>query len=500
MIKNRVFPMGIILIISSMTLHADIIDFYKKAVTTLQYNQEYSLKKEANKLNQKGVTYSRYANFSLNADYSKTEAKKLPNTPGTFNTTNITFNDTLDLFGKNIYKIDTLILNLKSQKSLLNMQKEQLFISLVNMITLYNKTLKQDSLYRTVFNEQKSIYVKLVKLQQQGAITSIDLLRFKNQLTVLKIKIMNQENEIVKMKKQLHAYAPNQRIPALKSAKLLYSEKEFLNKNPQLQFNSIEAQKLLVLSEGLDRSYLPDVTAGAAYQQIGDPTSYGNNYSFTVGLQIPINSGNFKESQALKVKALSLKSKNISLFEGQEFDFIISLCDKARQECKTYPISGQHIAWDFEDPKSRSGTVPFQATLNELNNRILMFVSIQSKKIPQLKIDPIRFYKCFTDEIRLKCLMLIQYEGELCVCELMAALDDIQPKVSRHLALLKKSELLLDRKQGQWVFYRINPDLPDWAKSVLSQTAESNVGFIQQNINNLTAMGNRPDRAKVCCQ
>ena len=311
MIKNRVFPMGIILIISSMTLHADIIDFYKKAVTTLQYNQEYSLKKEANKLNQKGVTYSRYANFSLNADYSKTEAKKLPNTPGTFNTTNITFNDTLDLFGKNIYKIDTLILNLKSQKSLLNMQKEQLFISLVNMITLYNKTLKQDSLYRTVFNEQKSIYVKLVKLQQQGAITSIDLLRFKNQLTVLKIKIMNQENEIVKMKKQLHAYAPNQRIPALKSAKLLYSEKEFLNKNPQLQFNSIEAQKLLVLSEGLDRSYLPDVTAGAAYQQIGDPTSYGNNYSFTVGLQIPINSGNFKESQALKVKALSLKSKNI---------------------------------------------------------------------------------------------------------------------------------------------------------------------------------------------
>ncbi|MBL1320716.1 MAG: metalloregulator ArsR/SmtB family transcription factor [Methylophaga sp.] len=195
-----------------------------------------------------------------------------------------------------------------------------------------------------------------------------------------------------------------------------------------------------------------------------------------------------------------LESKDIQLFEGKEFDFIISLCDKARQEYKTYPISGQHIAWDFADPKSRSGTVPFQATLNELNNRISMFVSIQSKKIPQLKIDPIQFYKCFTDEIRLKCLMLIQYEGELCVCELMAALDDIQPKVSRHLAVLKKSELLIDRKQGQWVFYRINPDLPDWAKSVLAQTAESNVGFIQQNINNLTAMGSRPDRAKVCCE
>ncbi|MFK5895316.1 MAG: metalloregulator ArsR/SmtB family transcription factor [Pseudomonadota bacterium] len=196
----------------------------------------------------------------------------------------------------------------------------------------------------------------------------------------------------------------------------------------------------------------------------------------------------------------NLESKDIKIFEGEKFDFIISLCDKARQECKTYPISGQHIAWDFSDPKSRSGTVPFQATLNELNNRISMFISIQSKKISQLKIDPIQFYKCFTDKIRLKCLMLIQYEGELCVCELMLALDDIQPKVSRHLALLRKSELLVDRKQGQWVFYRINPDLPDWAKSVLAQTAESNVGFIQQNISNLTAMGNRPDRAKACCQ
>jgi len=311
MTQKKIFPIGIILIISSMTLHAGIIDFYKKAVTTLQYNQGYSLNKEANKLNQKGVTYSRYANFSLNADYSKTEAKKLPDTPGIFNTTNITFNDTLDLFGKNSYKIDALALNLKSQKSLLNIQKEQLFASLVNMIALYNKTIEQLSLYKTVLNKQKDIYEKLEKLQQKGAITSIDLLRFKNQLTALKIKIMNQENEIVKMKKQLHLYVPNQQIPMLKSSKLLYSKKDFLSKNPQLNLNNAEAQKLVVQAEGLQHSYLPDVTAGAAYQQIGDPTSYGNNYSFTVGLQIPINSGNFKENQALKAEALSLRSKNV---------------------------------------------------------------------------------------------------------------------------------------------------------------------------------------------
>jgi len=309
----------ILILMNSITLDADkvnaegrdsalgyIIDFYKKAVNTLQYNKEYMLNKKANKLSQSGFYYSKYANFTVNADYSKTKAKRLTNT---FDTTNVTFNDTLDLFGKNSYKIDALTLDLKSQKSLLNIQKEQLFISLINMIASYNKTLAQLSLYKTVLHEQKDIYDKLEKLQKKGAITSIELLRFRNQLTSLKMTSINQENAIVKMKKQLHLYVPNQQIPTLKSSKLRYLEKEFLSQNPQLNSNNTDAQKLLVLSEGLDRSTLPDVTAKAAYQQIGDPTSYGNNYSFTVGLHIPINSAHFKETQALKAEALSLKSK-----------------------------------------------------------------------------------------------------------------------------------------------------------------------------------------------
>lgn len=298
----------ILLFILSIALSANIIDFYKKTIHTLQYNKKYELSTKANKLSKSGVIYNKYANFSFNVDYSKAKAKRLTNT---FDTTNVSFNDTLDLFGKNSYKINALTLDLKSKKSMLNIQKEQLFISLVNMITLYNKTLKQVSLYKIVLNEQKDIYDKLKKLQQKGAITSINLLRFKNQLTSLKMTIMNQKNEIVKMKKQLHLYAPNQQIPTLKSSKFLYSEENFLSNNPQLNFNNADAQKLLVQAEGLDCSYLPDVTAGTNYQQIGDPTSYGNNYSFVVSLQIPLITGNFKEAQALKVKALSLKSKNI---------------------------------------------------------------------------------------------------------------------------------------------------------------------------------------------
>lgn len=96
--------------------------------------------------------------------------------------------------------------------------------------------------------------------------------------------------------------------------------------------------------------------------------------------------------------------------------------------------------------------------------------------------------------------MLIQQEGELCVCELTQALDDIQPKVSRHLAQLRKSEVLLDRRQGQWVFYRINPELPDWAQAVLATSATANAPFLETNQQRLAAMGDRPERVqRACC-
>lgn len=114
-------------------------------------------------------------------------------------------------------------------------------------------------------------------------------------------------------------------------------------------------------------------------------------------------------------------------------------------------------------------------------------------------LDPVQFYKCLADEIRLKSLLLIQLEGELCVCELMAALGESQPKISRHLALLRQDKILLDRRQGQWVYYRLNPDLPDWAKKVIAETAETNRTFVNDNHQNLCSMGDRPQRKGNCC-
>ena len=95
--------------------------------------------------------------------------------------------------------------------------------------------------------------------------------------------------------------------------------------------------------------------------------------------------------------------------------------------------------------------------------------------------------------------MLVEREVELCVCELTEALGESQPKVSRHLAQLRQCELLVDRKQGQWVYYRINPALPDWAKTVLLQTNTANKAFLKENLENLSRMGDRPNRIASCC-
>lgn len=117
-----------------------------------------------------------------------------------------------------------------------------------------------------------------------------------------------------------------------------------------------------------------------------------------------------------------------------------------------------------------------------------------------MQLSPLQFYKSLADEIRLKTLAMLVVEGELCVCELMAALEqDSQPKVSRHLAQLKKAGILCDRKQKQWVFYSINPRLPSWMKTVIETTVVSRPDYIEEELVRLNAMGERPIRMATCC-
>lgn len=64
-------------------------------------------------------------------------------------------------------------------------------------------------------------------------------------------------------------------------------------------------------------------------------------------------------------------------------------------------------------------------------------------------------FKALSDETRLRILKLLEH-GELCVCDIVAALDMVQPKVSFHLNVLKEAGFLKDRKQGRWTHYSLD--------------------------------------------
>lgn len=85
-------------------------------------------------------------------------------------------------------------------------------------------------------------------------------------------------------------------------------------------------------------------------------------------------------------------------------------------------------------------------------------------------MTPKELFSFLSDETRLRCLILLQKERELCVCEISHVLNSIQPKISRHLALMRKSGLVLDERRGQWVYYSINHSLPLWAKKIISSS------------------------------
>jgi len=64
-------------------------------------------------------------------------------------------------------------------------------------------------------------------------------------------------------------------------------------------------------------------------------------------------------------------------------------------------------------------------------------------------------FKAMADPCRLKILKLLR-EGELCVCEIMTALNRPQSSISHHLSILRDSGLIKERKDGKWSHYRLS--------------------------------------------
>lgn len=90
--------------------------------------------------------------------------------------------------------------------------------------------------------------------------------------------------------------------------------------------------------------------------------------------------------------------------------------------------------------------------------------------------DIAQIYKALSEQMRLRILMLLTH-GELCVCDLMAVLEEPQSKVSRHVAYLKNSGLIKGRRVGTWMHY--------FLKEPLEGLVAAHVEFLKRELSGL---------------
>lgn len=194
------------------------------------------------------------------------------------------------------------------------------------------------------------------------------------------------------------------------------------------------------------------------------------------------------------IEVEGLHSKKLADLQDENWDYVITLCEKASRECGTVCEPAQQIAWDFPDPAASGRHATFALSLKELKDRIGLFTLVHQKEtgLRSTEYNPATLFRALGDESRLAMLMLIRNQKKLCVYELTTALDSSQPKVSRHLANLKEVGLLETERQGQWIYYFLNPQMPEWLMRVLEETSDSNTAMVEQETRRLEAMTDRP--------
>jgi len=108
------------------------------------------------------------------------------------------------------------------------------------------------------------------------------------------------------------------------------------------------------------------------------------------------------------------------------------------------------------------------------------------------------YMKLLADETRLRSLVLMRREGELCVCELTHTLDLSQPKISRHLATMREAGIVQNRREGLWMYYSLHQGLDSWALEILDSIIQGTEGT-EPYASDQTLLCNMPNRPGAAC-
>ncbi|WP_439885415.1 arsenate reductase ArsC [Pseudomonas syringae] len=109
-------------------------------------------------------------------------------------------------------------------------------------------------------------------------------------------------------------------------------------------------------------------------------TDSSNFEAFSAGLEpSEVDQRAVESLEHIGIETNGLRSKSINEFDGQEFHYVITLCDKSYGESSRMPSSGEVIVWNFEDPTTSERHEPFRHALQEIHDRIKMFVTVKTR-------------------------------------------------------------------------------------------------------------------------
>jgi len=105
------------------------------------------------------------------------------------------------------------------------------------------------------------------------------------------------------------------------------------------------------------------------------------------------------------------------------------------------------------------------------------------------------FFKALSNDTRLRIIALL-FQKEMCVCEICDVIEESQPKVSRHLAKLRNTNLVRDERESQWVFYHLN--IENKTVSEIMSAIIKNIDDHPQLSNDKKRLSEKLKQGKLC--
>ena len=97
----------------------------------------------------------------------------------------------------------------------------------------------------------------------------------------------------------------------------------------------------------------------------------------------------------------------------------------------------------------------------------------QPRLVTEARNMTVEVFRALADPVRLELLAHIAARGPLCVCHLEEALPYSQSRISKHLGVLRRAELVSSRRDRSWVYYSVNRDALATARDFVDQLEHS---------------------------